>query len=66
MLTIIPILSLILAIFSIIMMTRNLWVLKVRTHLITTDFDTFKKLPTYKTMMRKFWIWNIDKFIKPN
>ena len=43
---------------------RNYWVLEVRIHLLKTDFQKFKKLPCYETMLFKFWIWNVEKFLE--
>lgn len=55
---IISVLVLILALF------RNDWVYSERTKLIYLDFDKYKKLEDYNTMLFRFWIWNIEKFIK--
>lgn len=55
----------ILLIFLIILsLFRNDWVLNERTKLLNLDFNKYKKLEDYNTMFLKFWIWNIEKFIK--
>jgi len=55
---IISVFILILAIF------RNDWVYSERTKLIYSDFDKYKKLEDYNTILFRFWVWNIEKFIK--
>jgi len=51
----------ILFIFGVIMMIRNKWVLNQR---LSIDYTLYDKLPSYNEMMFKFWIWDINKFIK--
>lgn len=43
---------------------RNKWVYKNRIKLIDDDWKAYKKLPSYNQMMFKFWVWDINKFIK--
>lgn len=46
------------------LLNRNIWVYRQRVRLIMNDWDTYKKLPSYDYMMyRKFWVWNINKFL---
>jgi hypothetical protein len=45
------------------MIIRNQWVYRNRLKLLNNDWDTYKKLPSYHAMMRRFWIWDINKFI---
>jgi len=52
--------------FILVWLIRNNWVYTQRIKLISTDFNKYKSLPSYHTMLLKFWIWNIEKFvIKP-
>lgn len=46
------------------MFIRNQWVFSVRIKLIDEDHSTYKKLESYDTMMIRFWIWNVKKFIR--
>lgn len=60
-------LSLFLVIFLFIpvfIWIRNVWVYKNRIKLLRDDYETYQKLPSYHQMMFKFWVWNINKFIK--
>ena len=43
---------------------RNNWVYNNRIKLISDDWETYQKLPSYDQMMFKFWVWDINKFIK--
>jgi len=43
---------------------RNEWVLDQRLHLIWNDYASYKKLPSYGTMLNEFWIWDINDFIR--
>jgi len=42
---------------------RNDWVYRKRVYLIFNNPDAYDKLPEYSTMIFKFWIWDINKFI---
>ena len=59
-LTILIIIQFILVAFGI----RNNWVWKTRYELIQSDYDKFRVMPSYKIMLLKFWIWDINKFAK--
>ncbi|WP_208952278.1 hypothetical protein [Rahnella sp. ChDrAdgB13] len=43
---------------------RNEWVYKQRMKVLFGEngFKEFQKLPSYDAMMRKFWIWDVNKF----
>ena len=43
---------------------RNIWVYKNRIKLIGDNWEAYKKLPSYDQMVFKFWVWDINKFIK--
>lgn len=43
---------------------RNNWVFDQSIKLLDQDYAKYKQLPNYNTMICKFWIWNIDKFIE--
>jgi len=52
--------------FLIMMLFRNGWVHSTRNKILKSGLREFYKLPSYNTMMLKFWIWNVDKFKKNN
>ena len=56
--------SVILFFIAVFIWIRNKWVYKNRIKLINDDWESFKKLPSYDQMMFKFWVWDINKFIK--
>lgn len=44
---------------------RNVWVYRKREKvLLRAGYFVYGILPSYNTMMLKFWIWDINKFIK--
>lgn len=43
---------------------RNYWVLEVRSKLLASDINEYKKLVSYNQMYWKVWIWDINKFKK--
>lgn len=44
---------------------RNLWVFNQRIYVLKKyGHYRWEKLPSYKIMMLKLWIWDIRKFIK--
>jgi hypothetical protein len=45
------------------MMYRNQWVCTVRNKLIESDWERYHLLPGYDIMMKKFWVWDIEKFL---
>ena len=54
---------------SIYMGIRNNWVAKNRRILLnetlyTTDFTEYENYLSYKEMMNKFWVWDINKLKK--
>lgn len=42
---------------------RNECVYRFRVKILFTNEDLFDKLPSYKEMMLKFWVWPMKKFI---
>jgi hypothetical protein len=42
---------------------RNGWVYRQRVAILQADRDAYQRLPSYETMMRRFWIWDAAKFI---
>jgi len=47
----------------VMMFLRNQWVYRNRMKLILTP--DYERLPTYNEMMRRWWVWDIKKFIAP-
>jgi len=56
--------SVIFIFITVFIWIRNNWVYKNRIKLIDDDWEAYKKLPSYDQMMFKFWVWDINKFIK--
>ena len=56
--------SFVAVILSLAMLARNRWVLRSRINLLYTDYEKYLMLPSYDEMVLKFWIWDIDKFLK--
>ena len=58
------------ALFSLLMLFRNNWVYNKRTEILNrqtnlSDLNNeYDRLPSYDQMMWRFWIWDIEKFIK--
>jgi len=50
--------------FCLYMNIRNDWVYKQRTKLLKHSFNEYLMLPTYNYMFYKFWVWDINKFLK--
>lgn len=46
-----------------LMTVRNVWVYRERVRLLYADLAAYRRLPSYNTMMRKFWIWKIERFL---
>jgi hypothetical protein len=46
----------------IFMLFRNEWVARKCLEAINEDY--YDSLPSYNTMILKFWIWDIRKFLK--
>jgi MFS-type transporter involved in bile tolerance (Atg22 family) len=53
-----------LATMLVVMVQRNNWVYKVRMEFIVENIGSENELVSYDEMMCKFWIWDINKFIK--
>jgi len=54
--------ALVFAIIIFFFFIRNDWVHRKRTQLIHENFDEYKKLEPYNTMVFRFWVWDIKKF----
>lgn len=50
-------------VFAIYILFRNEWVYNCRTFLLHSNYDTYKKLPSYDKMVLKFWVWDVNKFL---
>lgn len=48
---------------GLFMLYRNEWLLDEKLRLIKRDFEKTKQLPDYNYMLKKFWIWDIEKFL---
>ena len=42
---------------------RNHWVLHERLRILRTDPEMYRKLPSYDSMVWRFWVWKIEDFI---
>lgn len=49
----------------VVVLIRNDAVFKYRCDLIEKDYAGYSRLPTYDTMVRKFWVWPVSKFYVP-
>lgn len=55
--------------YGVFMLIRNAWVYKVRTRCLHASkwngfsHEPYNRLPSYEAMMRRFWIWDINKFL---
>jgi len=45
------------------MLVRNCWVFSRRGQIYLADVTAWRRLPSYNTMMRKWWIWDAARFI---
>ena len=56
------------ALFSLSLSIRNLWVFNRRTELnrFENGIHVIENYADYDTMIRKFWIWDVEKFKLPN
>ena len=51
--------------FVIFMGYRNYWVCRERNRVVMEEgLEEYYKLPSYNTMVFKFWIWDVEKFKK--
>lgn len=58
-------LILIVLIFIVVfILIRNEWVYRKRVKILREDSDKFYRLEDYDEMMYRFWIWDVEKFIK--
>lgn len=53
----------------IFMLVRNSWVYRARTKILKGPdvheaLTTYDRLPSYNEMMRRFWIWRVEEFLK--
>lgn len=48
-------------IVSVLLFIRNEWVYRERRKL--ADTPEFDRLPTYNEMLRRWWVWDIRKFL---
>ena len=46
------------------MAVRNQAVYNYRVKVLSTDMDKYERLPSYNTMMYKFWVWPMSRFDK--
>ena len=53
-----------LLILNLVLLFRVDKVYMYRSDLLWDDFETYNKLPSYGEMVFKFWVWDLDKFIK--
>lgn len=59
------IICIVIIIFIVLGLIRNAWVFKKRMKALHYMGSAYLDLlPSYNTMMLKFWIWDINKFIK--
>lgn len=54
--------SLIGLLYCMFMVKRNTWVYNERSRILDENPVEYEKLVNYHTMMKKFWIWDINKF----
>ena len=58
------IIPLLMILWSLFMLFRNDWVYKVRTRILHEDMDRYMRLPSYEGMLYKFWVWDVERFIR--
>lgn len=52
-------------VFSLLFfLLRNEWVCSTRLLVLHQDRASYTKLPDYDTMLYKFWVWDVNKFIQ--
>jgi hypothetical protein len=54
---------LIVMVYCGMMLYRNHCVFQYRVKKIYENMNEYDRLPSYDTMMRKFWVWDFDKFL---
>jgi hypothetical protein len=47
------------------MVIRAEWVYRRRIEIIDNNFEEYHNYLTFEEMMKKFWIWDIEKLRKP-
>lgn len=52
------------ACFTCMFVLRNQWVFRERIRLLHEDIWLYLQLPSYDYMMNRFWIWDVEKFLK--
>jgi hypothetical protein len=62
------IVALVLALYSLGLLIRNAWVFERRIELnrFENGAHVIRSYADYDTMMRKFWVWDVEKFKMPN
>ncbi len=65
---ILSIVALVLALYALGLAIRNRWVFDRQTELnrFENGVHVIRGYADYDTMMRKFWIWDVEKFKLPN
>ena len=65
---VLDILAICFALFSLCLSIRNSWVFNRRTELnrFENGIHVIHNYADYDTMIRKFWIWDVEKFKLPN
>jgi hypothetical protein len=43
---------------------RNWWVFTTRMAVLAANLAVYERLPSYSTMMRKVWIWDVRDFLR--
>ena len=43
---------------------HNNHILDKRIEMLNHDYESYLKLPSFRYMTKRFWIWDIKKFIK--
>lgn len=52
------------AVFLLLLLWRNTRVHRFRMDLIRSDWRAFNRLPSYDTMLLRFWVWPLRRFLK--
>lgn len=43
---------------------RGEWLYRVRVRLIDEDFATYQRLPSWRVMFWRFWVWDVTAFLR--
>lgn len=46
------------------MLARNKWLYVNVLKMLQEDYERYELLPRYEDMLNKFWVWDLNKFIK--